>query len=490
MAGLGGAAGGAGKKPVAGLGLSGLEVENVKFRVITDIAIHHAPMQHGSAVVTGRMEMEDAQKLFSQNKLEKVFKITGTGGKDNKEKQLLFQGCMTDMQMLAPDKNKTEQTVTLRFADTSILMDLERKSQTFQDTGKKYDDIFKAACKEAKITINKGDKAIGNFTLRLEETDWEFVQRMASRLGQPVCSDITAEKPLVILGKPESANTYQYASSISSMSVAAESFARQEAADKQGENKAKKAVREDYMAAVLEIPSYHYLGDTFMVQKKKYAVAALDLFVRDGQLMTRYSLMPEGSFFMPEEIPLALAGRMMKAQVKKVEKDKVQLHFIEIDKAYDTASKAWFPFATVYSSSDGSGWYVMPEVDDYVRVTFPSANEWEAFASSSLNTAPMEKPRDKSFKAPGGKEILLTEEGVEIICDHQKIFVALDKKKGISIVSSQGINVLADGNISLNAKGKVQIVAKDEIQLQSGSSHVKIKKNQIAMGGSQVLVGE
>ena len=46
------------------------------------------------------------------------------------------------------------------------------------------------------------------------------------------------------------------------------------------------------------------------------------------------------------------------------------------------------------------------------------------------------------------------------------------------------------GHQVIDAKGKVQLLAKDEIELQSGSAHVKIKSDHVAMGGSSVLVGE
>ncbi len=131
----------------------------------------------------------------------------------------------------------------------------------------------------------------------------------------------------------------------------------------------------------------------------------------------------------------------------------------------------------------------MPEKGDYVRVLFPTSQEADAYVSSAINTAPVEKVRNKSFKAPGGKELLLTDTGVEIICEHQKIFVKLEKGKGISLVSSKDIDVSADGDISLNAKGAVQILAKSGIELQAGGSHLKITGTQIDMGGNSIQLG-
>lgn len=73
----------------------------------------------------------------------------------------------------------------------------------------------------------------------------------------------------------------------------------------------------------------------------------------------------------------------------------------------------------------------MPEIDDYVRILFPTTDLSMAFAMSSINTAPLKEPKNKSLKAPGGREILLTDKGVEIIGEHQKTFIQLNNDKGI-----------------------------------------------------------
>ena len=85
---------------------------------------------------------------------------------------------------------------------------------------------------------------------------------------------------------------------------------------------------------------------------------------------------------------------------------------------------------------------------------------------------------------------MLTDKGIEIIAEHQKTFIKLDKDKGINIVSAKDIVISADGNISFDSKGKVHLISQKEITSQSGQSHVKILANQIAMGGSNVIVGE
>lgn len=471
--------------------IKNVTVTGIEFDRLHDLSIHHEPNQHAQAVLFCDMEKEQAQKFIQQVDLKKVIKIEAVGDDDTKDKQVLFQGCIIRVQVEYIAIKASRVHIVL--ADTSILLDIKRESRTFQVLTQKYEEILKTIYKtdqDGKVLINVEDKPIENFTIRLEETGWEFTKRMASRFNAPILSDLTAEKPVVSFGlrKENQEIKYTVPALLSSMSeIDFQFITNSDAVDDKIKSK---FIREDASYCQLTTSEYLYLGDVVQVGSKKYYVQIVDTVVAGENLRHSYRLVTQQGFVVPRIPLISCRGRLMKGQVQKVEKDKVQVHFLELDDAYDTKSTTWFPFATVYSSSDGSGWYVMPEEKDYVRMMFPSGNEAEAYAASSINMVPTDKVKEKSLRAPGGREILLTEDTIEIICDHQKIFVNLSKKDGISIISSQDIKVSADGDISMESKGKIQLLAKEEIQLQSGSAHVKIKSNQIAMGGSSVLVGE
>ena len=62
-----------------------------------------------------------------------------------------------------------------------------------------------------------------------------------------------------------------------------------------------------------------------------------------------------------------IAGASLRGKVIGVEGEKVQVH-LDIDEDQDAGGAYWFPFSTLQSSSDGSGWYYMPENGDCVDV--------------------------------------------------------------------------------------------------------------------------
>ena len=160
---------------------------------------------------------------------------------------------------------------------------------------------------------------------------------------------------------------------------------------------------------------------------------------------------------------------------------------LDIDDKYDSKGDWLFPYATPYASQDGSGWYVMPEKDDYVRVLFPSDDTAAAYATSTINTLPADKPEEKRFKAPKGKEILFTEKGIQIICKNEKIYIDLSDSEGIKLVSSGALSLVADANVTLKANKEVEITG-SKVTLGSSGASVEIGPGKITLSGPQIAL--
>lgn len=464
-----------------------IKVDGIKYMQLVQLEISHAANEYGRARLVLIIDEKKAKTFMEQGGAENIIKISS---KEGNKTNVLFCGYVVNVNF-QPQVGYNLMTVDL--CDTSSVLDIKRLNFSFQKLDANYSAIFKPQLEKimAKVVFKVDDKAIEKMILQLNETSWEFIKRMASQFSASVFTDITAERPMITIGLPDPKTTavIQNGDFSCEFDVAQLDFVHsnpQLLAD--GVN----VVAEDFLTVKLAGPfQYLQLGDVVQYDGKNYRVKALDgRFIADGTFRMTYTLVGEHGFFVPKIVQKNLRGRIFRAQVKTVDKDKIQAHLFDIDAEYDANSTTKFPFATPYSSADGSGWYVMPEVDDYVRIAFPSNDTGDAFAISSINTAPLNEPHNKSLKAPGGRELLLTDKGVEIIAEHQKTFIMLDKDNGISVVSAKGIVIHANGNISFEANGKIQMVAKEEIAVQSGESHVKLLSNQIDMGGNKIIVGE
>ena len=204
-------------------------------------------------------------------------------------------------------------------------------------------------------------------------------------------------------------------------------------------------------------------------------------------LHMRYRLAREKSLLAARQKNPTCAGMVLTGQVKEVRQDKVKVHFLEVDAAYEEAANKWFPYATTYSSSDGSGWYVMPSEGDYVRVFFPTQEEKDAFCISTINAAPPANTRNKTLRAPGGKELLLTDNSVHLITKHQDTFIDMSGS-GVNIVTSNPVKVTAEKKVIMQAK-TLEILAKDEINLGAGNTSMSMNKEKIGLQAKDILVG-
>lgn len=466
---------------------------------VLQLDIWHEVNEFAVASLTLSTDATKAQTFLSQPKDDPI-KITA---KDGDNDVVLFCGYI----MKAFFEARVDGArLILDLCDSACLLNRKRVSRSFQKLDAKYEDILKESLKDVQGTtlrLTVTDKAIEKMIVQLNETPWEFLLRMASRFSASVFTDLTAPKPLVTIGVPKEKIDDEfgliglfYPDEISVELIGA-SVAHEYDDEKFNFFKANKTLFAEGVNVVAEDFStvnvsgnfpWVQLGSAVRLNNIKYRVKRIDAQFISDILKVNYSLVSENAFVVPIAPQENLRGRIFRAQVKKVEKDKIQAHLFDIDEKYDEQSTTKFPFATPYSSADGSGWYVMPEVDDYVRIIFPSSEAGDAFASSSINSAPLDKPHNKSLKAPGGREFLFTDKAIEIIAEHKKTFIKLDMENGISVVSAKDITIFADGDISFKTEGKIQMVAKNEITSQIGQSHIKMLNDQIDMGSGQVFI--
>lgn len=467
--------------------IQSIKVEGIQYMQLVQLEISHAVNEYGRARLVLIIDEAKAKTFMEQGGAESIIKISS---KEGKKTNVLFCGYVVNVNF-QPQVGYNLMTIDLR--DTASLLDIKRLNFSFQKLDANYSAIFKPQLNKimAKVEFKVDDKAIEKMILQLNETSWEFIKRMASQFSASVFTDITAERPMITIGLPDAKATAVIQNGDFSCEFNAAQFDfvqsnPQLLAD--GVN----VVAEDFLTVELAGPfQYLQLGDVVQYDGKDYRVKALDgRFIADGSFRMTYTLIGENGFLVPKIAQKNLRGRIFRAQVKTVDKDKIQAHLVDIDAEYDNGSTMKFPFATPYSSADGSGWYVMPEVGDFVRIVFPSDNAGDAFAISSVNTAPLPNPKNKSLKAPGGRELLLTDKGIEIIAKHKETFIRLNMDDGISIVSEKDIVVNAGGNISFEADGNIEMLAKKQIAVQSGKSHVKILTDQIDMGANSVVIGE
>ncbi|RDY27782.1 phage baseplate assembly protein V [Lachnotalea glycerini] len=470
-----------------------ITVDGFPFQKIEQLLISHAPNDHGYAEVVGELDSSTAQDFLKRVDEKMMVSITS---KAEGQPTNLFFGCVRNVSL----QQETEYSkVTLQLYSMSRILDMEKKNKTYQNTAKTYGQIISADISDkGDLHMMVSDKAIGALIMKYNETDWQFAMRMAAKLNAPLVSNLSSPRPQIYIGLPPASKTITVKKTSYSYGSDTGAYAQMGSG----------ALAQDFGSEQIESYEYGYVGDQITFGEKSGRIKSVKACLKDGILTMSYGLLSGGGsaasasagasagsgtggfagIAAPVTPNAQASGKMMRGKVMAVSGDKVQVHLTDVDSSYDGGGSWWFPYSTAYSSSDGSGWYCMPEIGDEVRVFFPSGNEGDAFAASSVCANPPTNPKHKSWKAPGGKEILLTDEGMYIIGKSGKIYINLTDEKGIEIHSDKDINISSDANININSSSEVQIVAKNQIIIGTESAYLDLTQNSATLAASQVLI--
>lgn len=459
-----------------------LTVNGFPFQKVTSFTIRHDPNQHAIASVTGEVEPDMAQDSLQRTDENTQIEICTTA---EGQPSIIFRGCVSDTSL---KQDNAYSYVTLTLKSVSRLTDITKRNKTYQNTAATYSQIISGNISDvADLHMMVSDKAIGALIMQYGETDWEFAKRMASKLNAPLITNLSSARAQLYIGLPPASRTvsenslfFDYGSDTSQY------------AESQG------AMAQDFAGETVQSYAYAYLGDAITFNGKTSRIKSVRAEMKDGILQMQYGLLGGSAsagggsslsgIAVPQTANTQASGKMMKGRVEEVQGDKVKVFLNSVDQEYDSGGNWWFPYSTTYSSSDGSGWYCMPEQGDEVLVFFPSGNEGEAFAASSVCASPPSNPRNKSWKAPGGKEILLTDEGMYIIGKHGKIFINLTDKDGIEIHSDKDINISSEAKVSITASKEVNIIAANQVVIGTEDAYMEITENTTTLAASQVLI--
>ena len=163
-------------------------------------------------------------------------------------------------------------------------------------------------------------------------------------------------------------------------------------------------------------------------------------------------------------------GCSLAATVKAVRQDMVQIE-LHGDAHQDQQILTWFPYSTVYSSPDGTGFYCMPEIGDVVRLHVPERSEQPAYVASAVHlehSSARKNPDVKSIMNKHKKEIRFTPDS---------LVITNNAGMSIEIVDGDGIHIISDKNISIASAQDVTIASDSASVLLAGSAVVSLQQS-------------
>ena len=351
-----------------------------------------------------QLEMDDEQRKNLERIIEKEdvgieIELANT---DKDVKRKVFSGIVDYFEIL--DYGSYGCRILMRAFSKSVLFDRknEKKYRVFQDKNLMFSDIIDEINKdyaEKKLGIKYSDtakKQIGSLIVQFDETDWEFLVRLASQLKTGM---FVIEQGIILFGMVEMGENKKINKYFSDCSL----------------------VR-DYKNLYYKVQSNKVinLGDTVSISenavenevndkdssgnKGNFSVLKTRIFLKDFILKSEFLATDMSSYHIFKKYNEKIKGCRIEANVERVFEDsgiaKMEVRFAEglkkivqersneesNDKAYDDYGIKRFPlsYQTFYSQTN-TGFFCTPEVNDTVEVYFPNEDERFAKVSWAIN---------------------------------------------------------------------------------------------------------
>jgi len=415
----------------------------------------------------------------------------------NGEAYVLYQGIVKEVMI----KN-TEDTryIEVEAISYSYMMDIEKKSRSFQDKSKTYTELFDQVAGSypgAVVTDMATNGAVtSKFIMQHEETDWAFLKRLASHFNTGLICDARFDKPSCYLGIPSSP--------VQELATGEYTAGKDIDRYKQlSENGVMGISEQDFIRYETETNYVLMTGDAVKFKEKELCVSEIVSTTNRDVFVSKPVLMPKKGLSQPFIPNSGVVGAAYSGQITEVKNDRVKVA-LSTDAGHDPGTPCWFPYSTIYSSKSGSGWYCMPEIGDSIRIYFPDGDDDHAYAISSVHEAVDDDPAEASGGAGAGgggggsggysgkrdnpevkslkygsKEVRLTPEGVYILTENAMITLT---EEGVAVTTDDDIEFNSEKSIIMNAEEDISVIGETGIELLCETASIEINENVEAVG--------
>lgn len=461
-----------------------LFLSSMKTEYIRELEIRQEPGQHGSmyleAVLSGETEENEIHGIGET--------MTLMYEKDGEEKPL-FYGVIDQVQT---ERDGKSLILRLEAWDATRLMDTDRRLIAYQNPEMTTEQLMKKIMETytgSDYQIHVPEKAFGQILVQYQETDWEFLKRVFAKDYAALYPDPAFDGVRLHVGVSPDTEPWNWDDLPFELSQDFEAF------NAKKENGLSDISCLQNMICTVTTYDIAGLGNQVNYKGNAWYIRSLERRIEKGLLTTCYHMaQKEGLMVLPYMNP-RITGVSVNGTIKAVKRDRVQVD-LEVDSEKGGESNYSFPYSTVASSSDGSGWYCMPEEGESVRVYFPTDDEKEAYVVTNIESHtpeegndadPMGNPNVRNLQTAQGNQVQFTEEGVLIAAGEGQGSIRLNKSgevildavKDITLSAGNAINIVASNEVIMKAQSSIRIAS------QSGAD-IEMKKGQIQLHGKLI----
>lgn len=414
-----------------------------------------------------RINIGDADHTDFLNQLGKTLSIKN-------DREFVFRGIID---RLTEEKRYSGNILTVHSVSQSIKTDTQKHKRIFQDPDKKLSDIIAFIDRRYGgrdgIKLCGEDKKITKCVIQNDETDFEFLNRLARENGYRTIVRSDDSNIDILVGE------YNNYSNVIDLEDKKEYCEKIEISDIYESGTSVNLVLRD------DPYSYIPLGRKIRYNEKYYYVDSLAIAMERSTYKYKYVLFETDNKVQISDSDFPLI--MLKGNVSNTDdpehKGRIQVRF---DCDYDEVKSdrlAWIPVETPYTASKG-GIYFIPDVNDRVDVKYING---KLYASMSFGSKEIDRKfqntSDKYISNVNGKWIGLKENSLEI-CSGDNVSITLNDND-IKLKVKDTCIILSDNEIKVNIKG-TNITLSDRIEAKC-SGDIVVKANNISQKASAAM---
>ncbi|AQR96126.1 hypothetical protein [Clostridium saccharoperbutylacetonicum] len=338
----------------------------------------------------------------------------------------------------------------LKTISYSYDLDIKKHKLAFINLNSTYEDVIKKVLSkyanvDFKDDISNG-KTIKNLLVQYEETDFEFLKRLASHFETVLVVNSTSSSHRIHFGVETSYKEAELEPHFSEVKTSFEEF-----------NKIRNSINE-------EIGQQNFIGwkaigneyiplcSEIIYEGQRVCVTKVDMEISNGEINYTYVLKFLKGIKTTYIINSKLKGISLEGIVKNRRNNEVQVHFCINDSYENVESNKWFFFGR-----EVSNFYCMPLIEDKVRISFLAGDEKDTIITNSVRIAGADAKYYSKISTPSNKSYS-TENGQELLMTPDKLQIAEDDGKSIQITLNKNGSINLTGkNISLDASKNIEI---------------------------------
>ena len=427
-------------------GLNGIET-------VLEFRMEEMPGAHSTAMVACRVDTGKAAGLPGESVRDRTITIYRAGADRPVYSGMIRRGSVTE--------ENGVQTMRLELISGTIRMDLAKRDRSWQDTGMSYGALFCQVAARAGAGVlypsYLDSRPLGTPRVQYQETDWEFLKRMASHFSLPLYPEPTGGEARVFVGIPETGAPVELEWTEYTAVVEGSSHDRGR-----------------LLSYEVESREVHACGERTAFQGRELTICGRTCESRKGELIFTYRLARPEWALQKRLSNEKLSGLSLLGTVLSREEETLRLK-LDIDRDHPDQNQGnEYPFP--WRPATGNLMYLMPSKGSRVSLYFKNGDESSATAVNCIRQegeGAENEYRKRSLRTEHQKELKLYPDRMGVISPDAHVL--LDDLEGLSVRGRKSLRILSAGKISVSGQTVTLNTGKGKLSVYHG--HAEAEKD-------------